>query len=125
MTAENVTGLESGQQQSRPAVDAQGMVISYPLNRSGMYTSARLEDKYRRRVDRLAQGPPNKFSRRVQALTYVLMFGVGAYTVLYKDFGQREHCFSGLRRWYFKKVNSWWSLSSEEEKELRERGQLK
>ncbi|KAJ1667479.1 hypothetical protein IW140_004897 [Coemansia sp. RSA 1813] len=125
MTQGNITSLEGGQQRSKPILDAQGMVISHPLNRNGMYTNARLEDKYRRRVDRLAEGPPNMFSRRLHALTYVLMFGVGVYTVLYKDYGQREHCFSGLRRWYFKKVNSWWTLSSEEEKELRERGQLK
>ncbi|KAI9502212.1 hypothetical protein GGI25_005989 [Coemansia spiralis] len=117
----------SGQQQPmyQQTAGAEESMHSKPLHRRGMYDERRLEDIYRRRVDRLAEGPPNKFSRRVQVLTYSLMFGVGAYMVLYQDYGDRKHCFSGLRRWYFSKVNSWWTLSSEEEKELRERGQIK
>ncbi|KAJ2538187.1 hypothetical protein EV175_006516, partial [Coemansia sp. RSA 1933] len=115
MTAESTTtttttttkSKSSGRQlRIRPEVDAQGMLLSYPLNRNGLYTSARLEDKYRRRIDRLEHAPPKKLARRMQVLTHVLMFGTGAYIVLYKNFGTHEHCFSGLRRWYFKKVDS-------------------
>ncbi|KAJ2719694.1 hypothetical protein GGI07_005050 [Coemansia sp. Benny D115] len=98
---------------------------SRPLHRNGFYDDARLEEIYRRRVDRLALRPPSKMSRRLQALNYALMFGVGTYMVLYQDYGSRPHCFTGLRRWYFGKVNRFWALSSEEEKELRERGQIK
>ncbi|KAI8325593.1 hypothetical protein GQ54DRAFT_243860, partial [Martensiomyces pterosporus] len=98
---------------------------SRPLHRKGLYDDARLEEVFRRRVDRLAQGPPSKLSRRLQAVNYALMFSVGTYMVLYQDYGDAPHCFTGLRKWYFGKIDKFWSLSSEEEKELRERGQLK
>ncbi|KAI9474412.1 hypothetical protein LPJ78_004802 [Coemansia sp. RSA 989] len=100
-------------------------MISRPLHRQGLFDDARLEEKYRRRLDRLAYRPPSKFSRRLQAINYMTMLAAGTYMVLYLDFGEREHCFSGLRRWYFGKVNQLWTLSSEEERELRERGQIK
>ncbi|KAJ1951336.1 hypothetical protein FBU59_000218 [Linderina macrospora] len=98
---------------------------SQPLRRKGFYDDARLEEVYRRRIERLSHGPPSKLSRRLQVINYALMFGVGSYMVLYQDFGDKPHCFTGLRRWYFSKVDSFWSLSKEEESELRERGQLK
>ncbi|KAJ1731028.1 hypothetical protein LPJ61_002730 [Coemansia biformis] len=98
---------------------------SRPLHRQGLFDDARLEEIYRRRVERLAQGPPSRISRGIQALTYALMFGVGTYMVLYQDYGKRQHCFTGLRKWYFGKVNRLWTLSGEEEKELRERGQIR
>ncbi|KAJ2701116.1 hypothetical protein FB645_004778 [Coemansia sp. IMI 203386] len=102
-----------------------GNARSRPLHRNGLFDDARLEETFRRRVERLVQRPPSKMSRRLQAINYALMFGVGTYMVLYQDYGDRPHCFTGLRRWYFGKVNSLWALSSEEEKELRERGQLR
>ncbi|KAJ2607397.1 hypothetical protein GGH99_003335 [Coemansia sp. RSA 1285] len=118
-------GSSGAQQQSKPLLDADGMVISKPLHRFGMYNDSRLENTFRRRVDRLVDAPPNMFSRRVHVFTYAIMFVAGTYVAMYQDFGDREHCFSSLRRWYFRKLNSWWSLSTEEEKELRERGRLK
>ncbi|KAJ2076609.1 hypothetical protein H4R24_005604 [Coemansia sp. RSA 988] len=98
---------------------------SRPLHRQGLYDDPKLEEVYRRRVDRLGMRPPSKFSRRLQVINYALMFGVGSYMVLYQDYGERRHCFTGLRKWYFGKVDRLWSLSTEEEKELRERGQIK
>ncbi|KAJ1932860.1 hypothetical protein GGF37_006917, partial [Kickxella alabastrina] len=103
------------------SAEGPGSISSRPLHRKGLFDDARLESIFRRRVERLVQRPPSKFSRRLQALNYTLMFGVGSYMVLYQDYGDRPHCFTGLRRWYFGKINSMWMLSSEEEKELRER----
>ncbi|KAJ2493017.1 hypothetical protein IWW37_001021 [Coemansia sp. RSA 2050] len=100
-------------------------IVSRPLHRRGLFDDARLEAVFRRRVERLAQGPPSKFSRQLQALNYSLMFVVGTYMVLYQDYGERRHCFTGLRKWYFSKVDSIWTLSSEEEQDLRERGRLR
>ncbi|KAJ1798509.1 hypothetical protein LPJ56_006780 [Coemansia sp. RSA 2599] len=110
---------------SRPLNTSNNAARSRPLHRNGLFDDARLEETFRRRVERLVQRPPSKMSRRLQAINYALMFGVGTYMVLYQDYGDRPHCFTGLRRWYFGKVNSLWTLSSEEEKELRERGQLR
>ncbi|KAJ2762083.1 hypothetical protein IWQ56_005120 [Coemansia nantahalensis] len=99
--------------------------VSRPLRRQGLFDDARLEAVYRRRVDRLAHAPPSRLSRGIQVLTYALMFGVGTYMVLYQDYGHRRHCFTGLRQWYFGKISGFWTLSGEEEKELRERGRIK
>ncbi|KAJ2252219.1 hypothetical protein GGI13_003413 [Coemansia sp. RSA 455] len=107
------------------ALAQQSTTASKPLHRKGLFDDARLEAVFRRRVDRLVQRPPSRLSRQLQALNYTLMFGVGSYMVLYQDYGDRPHCFTGLRKWYFSKVDSIWTLSSEEEQELRERGRLR
>ncbi|KAJ1719519.1 hypothetical protein LPJ53_005734 [Coemansia erecta] len=121
--ASNVhSGVRTAQQSGIPAEPS---TQSRPLHRRGLYDDARLEEIFRRRVERLVQRPPSKMSRRLQAINYALMFGVGSYMVLYQDYGDRPHCFTGLRKWYFGKVDTLWTLSSEEEKELRERGQLR
>ncbi|KAJ2157029.1 hypothetical protein GGF46_004791 [Coemansia sp. RSA 552] len=98
---------------------------SRPLHRYGLYDNPKLEERYRRRVDRLALRPPSRTSRGLQVANYALMFGVGTYMVLYQDYGDRPHCFRGLRQWYFGKIDRMWALSAEEEQELRERGQLR
>ncbi|KAJ2780238.1 hypothetical protein GGI15_003613 [Coemansia interrupta] len=115
----------SAQPAQQGGLPAEASTRSRPLHRRGLYDDARLEEIFRRRVERLVQRPPSKMSRRLQVINYALMFGVGSYMVLYQDYGDRPHCFTGLRKWYFGKVDKMWTLSSEEEKELRERGQLK
>ncbi|KAJ2377873.1 hypothetical protein IW150_001138 [Coemansia sp. RSA 2607] len=132
MTAEQSTdkgsapNFHSGAQPAQQSgLLAEASAQSRPLHRRGLYDDARLEEIFRRRVERLAQRPPSKMSRTLQVVNYALMFGVGSYMVLYQDYGDRPHCFTGLRKWYFGKVDKMWTLSSEEEKELRERGQLR
>ena len=38
-----------------------------------------------------------------------------AYSVLFMDFGQKEHCFSSIRRAVFGKMNSWMTIRPEDE----------
>ncbi|KAJ2357617.1 hypothetical protein IWW50_006244 [Coemansia erecta] len=109
----------------RPNVPMEPEIISRPMHRHGLYNDPRLEEKYRRRLDRLELRPPSKFSRRLQALNYAMMFGVGTYMVLFMDYGPRKHCFTELRGWFFRKIDGLWTLSKEEEKELRERGRIR
>ncbi|KAJ2146139.1 hypothetical protein IW136_000698 [Coemansia sp. RSA 678] len=99
--------------------------ISRPLHRRGLYDDPRLEDKFRRRVEMFADRPPSKFSRKLQAANYTMMFGVGIYMLLYLDYGPRRNCFTSLREWYFGKVDRLWTLSKDEEKDLREQGRIK
>jgi len=37
------------------------------------------------------------------------------YGVLFMDFGNREHCFSAIRRAFFGKLNSWMTIRPEDE----------
>jgi len=37
------------------------------------------------------------------------------YGVLFMDFGRQEHCFSGIRRLVFGKINSWMTIRTEDE----------
>ncbi|PVU95045.1 hypothetical protein BB561_002097 [Smittium simulii] len=62
-------------------------------------------DKFRRRIDLLAK--PG-----------------GVYVVLIDDFGDKPHVFSGVRKIYHNTINSFWSLSPQEKKELEDRGSI-
>ncbi|KAG0235494.1 hypothetical protein BGW41_000739 [Actinomortierella wolfii] len=48
--------------------------------------------------------------------------GMAGYFALYADFGDKETCFSPLRRYYRRKVDEFWSLSEEEKRQLQEQG---
>ena len=39
-----------------------------------------------------------------------LTFGVGVWGVLYADFGEKEHCFTGLRKQYQKGVDAFFGV---------------
>ncbi|KAF9354303.1 hypothetical protein BGX26_007860 [Mortierella sp. AD094] len=62
--------------------------------------------------------------RKLHIATVVLAFGLGGYFALYADFGDRETCFTPLRKYYHRKVNDFWSLSEEEKQQLKEQGRL-
>ncbi|KAF9141916.1 hypothetical protein BGZ88_009725 [Linnemannia elongata] len=83
-----------------------------------------LEEKYKRRnlaPEALIIRPG---LRKLHLATVVLAIGTAGYFTLYADFGDKETCFSPLRRFYRRKVNDFWSLSEEEKKQLKEQGRL-
>ncbi|CAH1757917.1 16871_t:CDS:2 [Entrophospora sp. SA101] len=59
---------------------------------------------------------------------YIFSVGItlvtGVYLVLYADFDQKDHCFIPIRRWYKSKMDSFWTLSDKEKKELKEQGKI-
>ncbi|KAF9929357.1 hypothetical protein FBU30_001623 [Linnemannia zychae] len=62
--------------------------------------------------------------RRLHVATILLTIGTAGYFALYGDFGDKETCFSPLRRLYHRKISDFWSLSDEEKKQLKEQGRL-
>jgi hypothetical protein len=41
-----------------------------------------------------------------KAGTRVLTFATAYYCLFHVDYGEREHCFSGIQRWYSNKLDS-------------------
>ncbi|KAF9193835.1 hypothetical protein BGZ51_002158 [Haplosporangium sp. Z 767] len=83
-----------------------------------------LEEKYRRRnlaPESLIIRPG---LRKLHIATIILAAGIGGYFALYADFGDKENCFTPLRKYYHRKVDNFWSLSEEEKKQLKEQGRL-
>ncbi|KAF9128063.1 hypothetical protein BGW39_005372 [Mortierella sp. 14UC] len=83
-----------------------------------------LEEKYKRRnlaPEALIIRPG---LRKLHLATVVLAIGTAGYFTLFADFGDKETCFSPLRRLYRRKVDDFWSLSEEEKKQLKEQGRL-
>ncbi|KAG0266872.1 hypothetical protein BG011_000487 [Mortierella polycephala] len=83
-----------------------------------------LEEKYRRRnlaPESLIIRPG---LRKLHIATVVLVLGIGGYFTLFADFGEKETCFTPLRKYYRRKVDNFWSLSEEEKKQLKEQGRL-
>ncbi|KAG0348458.1 hypothetical protein BG004_005187 [Podila humilis] len=83
-----------------------------------------LEEKYKRRnlaPESLIIRPG---LRTLHLATIVLAVGLGGYFALYADFGQKENCFTPIRKYYHRKLDDFWSLSDEEKKQMREQGRL-
>ncbi|KAG0220565.1 hypothetical protein B0O80DRAFT_492511 [Mortierella sp. GBAus27b] len=83
-----------------------------------------LEEKYRRR----SLAPEGLIIRpglrKVHIATLALAIGLGGYFALYADFGDKETCFTPLRRYYRRKIDNFWSLSEEEKQQLKEQGRM-
>eukprot|EP01134_Creolimax_fragrantissima_P000246 CFRG0246T1 len=56
------------------------------------------------------------WDRHIRLATVVLCIGAGGYTMLFADFGPKEHCFSPLRRLMHQTFNSIGGLSEAEER---------
>ncbi|KAI1316656.1 hypothetical protein EDD11_009691 [Mortierella claussenii] len=83
-----------------------------------------LEEKYRRRnlaPESLILRPG---LRQLHVATIILAVGTGGYFALFGDFGDKETCFTPLRKLYRRKMNEIWSLSEEEKQQLKEQGRL-
>ncbi|KAG0235286.1 hypothetical protein BGW42_005453 [Actinomortierella wolfii] len=83
-----------------------------------------LEEKWRRRnlaPEALLIRPG---LRKLHIASLVAAVGMAGYFALYADFGDKETCFSPLRRYYRRKVDEFWSLSEEEKRQLQEQGRL-
>ncbi|KAG0036075.1 hypothetical protein BGZ82_004737 [Podila clonocystis] len=83
-----------------------------------------LEEKYKRRnlaPESLIIRPG---FRKLHLATIVIAVGMGGYFTLFADFGEKETCFTPLRKFYRRKVNDFWSLSDEEKKQMKEQGRL-
>ncbi|KAF9575006.1 hypothetical protein EC968_004766 [Mortierella alpina] len=83
-----------------------------------------LEDKYKRRnlaPEALIIRPG---LRKLHIATIVAAVGLGGYFALFADFGEKETCFTPIRKYYRRKVDNFWSLSEEEKQQLKEQGRL-
>ncbi|KAG0030723.1 hypothetical protein BGZ81_002263 [Podila clonocystis] len=83
-----------------------------------------LEEKYKRRnlaPESLIIRPG---FRKLHLATIVIAVGMGGYFALFADFGEKETCFTPLRKFYRRKVNDFWSLSEEEKNQMKEQGRL-
>ncbi|KAI8381484.1 uncharacterized protein BYT42DRAFT_566695 [Radiomyces spectabilis] len=84
--------------------------------------TAYLEEKYKRRV--VAATQPKLRSRQLQLASWAISLSITGYVVLFADFGPQEHCFSSLRRWFDGKRRQFWSLSAQEQQDLKDQGRL-
>ncbi|KAF9267314.1 hypothetical protein L218DRAFT_894458 [Marasmius fiardii PR-910] len=53
-------------------------------------------------------------------VSYLVIPGIAFYSVLIHDFGDHEHVFQPIRRWVARQKASFFSLSAEEEKLLKQ-----
>ncbi|PWN27158.1 hypothetical protein BDZ90DRAFT_260823 [Jaminaea rosea] len=85
--------------QSRTPVPRPRQAVAQPNSSSGFHPR---EDVYRRRVTRPDLGeqgpPPAPWQRYSQLLGGAASLGAGAWFILWADYGNREHCFSPVRR---------------------------
>ncbi|KAL1935701.1 hypothetical protein VTP01DRAFT_4841 [Rhizomucor pusillus] len=81
-------------------------------------------ERYKRRLESPQSLMPNVKSRRIHLLTWAVSIPLTAYVVFFADFGPQEHCFSPLRRWFEAKRQQFWTLSPQEQQDLKEQGRL-
>ncbi|KAI8906577.1 hypothetical protein DFJ77DRAFT_194102 [Powellomyces hirtus] len=80
--------------------------------------------KYRRRV---LSARRLELSPRVHTYKFLGRLGAVAavgFMVLSADWGDGEHCFSGIRRWAAEQRRDWFELTPEDERELRATGTM-
>ena len=63
---------------------------------------------------------PNS-DRKFRIFINFMTVGLFSYSVLFMDFGNREHCFSPIRRYIFGKINSLFSINTEDEDYINKR----
>ncbi|KAI8148943.1 hypothetical protein BJV82DRAFT_663291 [Fennellomyces sp. T-0311] len=84
-----------------------------------------LQEKYKRRLHSPASLAPKLRQRQIHLLTWAISIPLCGYVVLFADFGPEEHCFSPLRRWFNAKRSQFWTLTPQEEQDLRSQGRMK
>ncbi|KAK9765920.1 hypothetical protein K7432_005359 [Basidiobolus ranarum] len=84
----------------------------------------RLIGKYRRRILSAESLKPTLASKAIGFFATTFSVGIFGYFVFYHDFGMDYHCFTPIRGWAHRKRLEFWTLSSEEEQELREQGKI-
>ncbi|KND02668.1 uncharacterized protein SPPG_01753 [Spizellomyces punctatus DAOM BR117] len=80
--------------------------------------------KYRRRILNPRRLEPTQGVRTIKVAGKLGMVGAVFYMVLMADWGEGEHCFSGVRRFYDEKKREFFTLSEEDERELRSKGKI-
>ncbi|ORX59015.1 hypothetical protein DM01DRAFT_1333605 [Hesseltinella vesiculosa] len=88
-------------------------------------SSPDINEKVKRRLEMPQQMAPKLRARQIQVASWILSAGLSGYVVLFADFGPREHCFSPIRRWFQEKRRTFWTLSSEEQQDLKDQGRWK
>ncbi|KAI7872462.1 hypothetical protein BDF14DRAFT_1753722 [Spinellus fusiger] len=83
-----------------------------------------VRDKYRKKLHSTEAMAPRLRARQLTVLTWALTLSVTGYVVLWADFGQQEHCFSSVRRWFDIKKTAFWTLSKEERQAMVEEGRM-
>ncbi|CAO3585241.1 unnamed protein product [Absidia cylindrospora] len=83
-----------------------------------------LDEKARRRLQMPQQMAPRLRARQIQVASWALSLTLSGYVVLFADFGTQEHCFSPIRRWFYGKRKQFWSLSPQEEEDMKDQGRL-
>ncbi|KAI9596850.1 hypothetical protein BDF19DRAFT_421354 [Syncephalis fuscata] len=94
-------------------------------NKFGQYATESTKKRMAMSMHAAQRVKPPLWSRAVHMASLAMCAGYGVYALFYQDFGTEEHCFSALRRWADEKRIAFWSLSEEEEKQLRSRGLLR
>ncbi|KAJ8661827.1 hypothetical protein O0I10_002636 [Lichtheimia ornata] len=87
--------------------------------------NAHIQERLKRRIHSPQSMAPNLRSRQLHVMTWAVSLPLVGYVALFADFGEQEHCFSPLRRWFDEKRKRFWSLTPEEEASLRSQGQMK
>ncbi|CAG8583521.1 13192_t:CDS:2 [Ambispora leptoticha] len=100
------------------------VTIRRPFRERNFELTPHKADKYRRRVEYIENKRFNSRQGRILDFSFMALTG-SLYTVLFADFGEREHCYTPLRNWVAQKTNKFWTLSDKEKQELREQGRLK
>ncbi|CDS14125.1 hypothetical protein LRAMOSA06295 [Lichtheimia ramosa] len=110
--------------------------------------NAQMQERLKRRISSPQAMAPNLRSRQLHVMTWAVSLrkiqlvlplalitrqlttslyntALVGYVALFADFGEQEHCFSPLRRWFDEKRKQFWTLTPEEEAALRSQGQMK
>ncbi|ORY96735.1 hypothetical protein BCR43DRAFT_563974 [Syncephalastrum racemosum] len=85
-------------------------------------TDPKLAERYKRRLHTPGSLAPRLRARQIHILSWACSIPLAGYVVLFADFGQEEHCFSPLRRWFESKRQQFWTLTPQEQAELKEQG---
>ncbi|KAI9312199.1 hypothetical protein BX666DRAFT_2031368 [Dichotomocladium elegans] len=94
-------------------------------NAKGAIVDLRLREKFKRRIQSPESLAPTMKARRIHLLTWAISIPLAGYVALFADFGPQDHCFSPLRRWFDAKRKAFWTLTPEEQEDLRDQGRLK
>ncbi|KAM0789876.1 hypothetical protein ACM66B_006722 [Microbotryomycetes sp. NB124-2] len=61
---------------------------------------------------------PTRLSRGLQVGSFALATALTGYAVLFYDFGQREHCFMPVRRWFDEHTRGFFTLTERDRQAL-------
>ncbi|OBZ83808.1 hypothetical protein A0J61_08145 [Choanephora cucurbitarum] len=96
----------------------------HPIPQNHPLPNPEVQDRFKRRLQTPGQLAPTPRARKIQILSWALSIGLSGYIVLFADFGSERNCYTPIREWFKQKKNSFWSLSEQEKKDLKEQGKL-